>query len=141
MSSLSHGDFADRSGAGATAAAQFGPEMAGLLSGRSIPADAEIAPQDGAPREGYLRRLLRGSRRKVAAAVRIASSLAPASASGSSVGSSTASARVSPAAKHRRPIGDWFIHAPHLLRALVRADEVWLVLLAAFVGAIAGLCV
>jgi CIC family chloride channel protein len=33
------------------------------------------------------------------------------------------------------------VHAPHLLRALVRADEVWLVALAAVVGACAGLMV
>jgi CIC family chloride channel protein len=33
------------------------------------------------------------------------------------------------------------VHAPHLLRALVRADEVWLVALAAIVGALAGVMV
>jgi CIC family chloride channel protein len=33
------------------------------------------------------------------------------------------------------------VHAPHLLRALVRADEVWLVALAAVVGAAAGVMV
>jgi CIC family chloride channel protein len=33
------------------------------------------------------------------------------------------------------------VHAPHLLRALVRADEVWLVALAAVVGACAGIMV
>ena len=33
------------------------------------------------------------------------------------------------------------VHAPHLLRALVRADEVWLVVLAAVVGACAGIMV
>ncbi len=38
-------------------------------------------------------------------------------------------------------INDWFIHAPQTLRALVRADELWLVVLAAFVGVGAGLCV
>ncbi len=34
----------------------------------------------------------------------------------------------------RRPIGSAVMHAPQVLRALVRADEVWLVVLAAFVG-------
>jgi chloride channel protein, CIC family len=33
------------------------------------------------------------------------------------------------------------VHAPHLLRALVRADEVWLVALSAVVGALAGVMV
>jgi CIC family chloride channel protein len=33
------------------------------------------------------------------------------------------------------------LHAPQTLRALVRADEIWLVVLAAFVGIMAGLCV
>lgn len=33
------------------------------------------------------------------------------------------------------------LHAPHTLRALVRTDEVWLVVLAGFVGLAAGLCV
>ena len=33
------------------------------------------------------------------------------------------------------------LHAPQTLRALVRADEIWLVVLAAFVGLGAGLCV
>jgi CIC family chloride channel protein len=40
-----------------------------------------------------------------------------------------------------RRIGDWVIHAPHTLRALVRTDEIWLVVLAAFVGLGAGFCV
>ena len=40
-----------------------------------------------------------------------------------------------------RPINDWVVHAPQTLRALVRADEIWLVVLAAIVGVIAGLCV
>jgi CIC family chloride channel protein len=43
--------------------------------------------------------------------------------------------------RHRRPFGDWVMHAPQTLRALVRADEIWLVVLAALVGAMAGLCV
>jgi len=43
--------------------------------------------------------------------------------------------------RHRRPLSNMVVHAPHLLRALVRADEVWLVALAAVVGALAGLMV
>ncbi len=39
--------------------------------------------------------------------------------------------------KHR-PIGDWVLHAPQTLRALVRADETWLAVLAAIVGVFAG---
>src|SRR5271167_4993427 len=50
-----------------------------------------------------------------------------------------ASAR--PATRHRRPLSNMVVHAPHLLRALVRADEVWLVALAAVVGALAGVMV
>ena len=38
----------------------------------------------------------------------------------------------------RRLLGDWVLHAPQTLRALVRADEVWLAVLAASVGALAG---
>ena len=41
----------------------------------------------------------------------------------------------------RRGIGFWISHAPATLRALVRADEMWLSVLAAFVGAAAGFCV
>jgi CIC family chloride channel protein len=44
-------------------------------------------------------------------------------------------------ARHRRPFGDWVLHAPQTLRALVRADEIWLVVLAAIVGVMAGICV
>jgi chloride channel protein, CIC family len=43
--------------------------------------------------------------------------------------------------RHRRPIGNMVMHAPQILRALVRADEVWLVALSAVVGALAGLMV
>lgn len=39
------------------------------------------------------------------------------------------------------PFRDWVLHAPQTLRALVRADEIWLVALAAFVGVVAGLLV
>jgi CIC family chloride channel protein len=41
----------------------------------------------------------------------------------------------------RQRIGEWVIHAPVTLRALVRADELWLVLLSALVGVGAGLSV
>lgn len=41
----------------------------------------------------------------------------------------------------RRGVGFWIAHAPATLRALVRTDELWLTVLAAFVGAFAGLCV
>ena len=41
----------------------------------------------------------------------------------------------------RRAFGDAVLHAPHTLRALVRADEIWLVALSAFVGCGAGIAV
>ena len=41
----------------------------------------------------------------------------------------------------RRGLGDVVLHAPQALRALVRADEIWLVVLAAAVGVASGLCV
>ncbi len=41
----------------------------------------------------------------------------------------------------RRGFGFWISHAPATARALVRADEMWLSVLAAFVGAFSGLCV
>jgi len=44
-------------------------------------------------------------------------------------------------ARVRKPVDQWVLHAPQTLRALVRADEIWLVLLAALVGLGAGLCV
>ncbi len=44
-------------------------------------------------------------------------------------------------ARPRRPLGEWVLHAPLTLRALVRTDEIWLVVLAGFVGVAAGLCV
>lgn len=40
--------------------------------------------------------------------------------------------------RQRRKIGHALVHAPATLRAMVRADEIWLVLLAGVVGAIAG---
>jgi CIC family chloride channel protein len=41
----------------------------------------------------------------------------------------------------RRPIGSAVMHAPQVLRALVRADEIWLVVFAAFVGCGTGILV
>jgi CIC family chloride channel protein len=45
------------------------------------------------------------------------------------------------APRHRRPFGEAMLHAPQTLRALVRADEVWLVAVGAFIGTLAGLLV
>lgn len=45
------------------------------------------------------------------------------------------------AIRQRRQFGAIVLHVPQTLRALVRADEVWLVGLAAVVGALAGVCV
>ena len=50
--------------------------------------------------------------------------------------SSTAASR-SPT-RRRRIFGGWVINAPQRLRAMVRADEVWLAILAAVVGVLAG---
>ncbi len=51
-------------------------------------------------------------------------------------------ARTASARPHRhRQFGDRVLHAPQTLRALVRADEIWLVVLAAFVGCGAGVMV
>src|SRR6201985_1297574 len=41
----------------------------------------------------------------------------------------------------RRPVGSAVMHAPQVLRALVRADEIWLVVLAAFLGCATGIMV
>ena len=51
---------------------------------------------------------------------------------------STASSRYH---RPRRAFGDAVLHAPQTLRALVRADEIWLVVLSAFVGCGAGVAV
>jgi CIC family chloride channel protein len=69
---------------------------------------------------------------------------ATANAAGSNVPSSPTAAP--PAGERRaqgvrRGLGEWVLHAPHTFRALVRADELWLVVLAALVGVGAGLCV
>ncbi len=45
------------------------------------------------------------------------------------------------ARRHRRPLPEAVLHAPQTLRALVRANDIWLVVLAAFVGAAAGVLV
>ena len=45
------------------------------------------------------------------------------------------------AVRAKRPWMDAVVHAPHVLRAMVRADEIWLVVLAAFIGLISGLAV
>src|SRR6201996_2103208 len=45
------------------------------------------------------------------------------------------------ARRPRRPIGSAVMHAPQVLRALVRADEIWLVVLAAFLGCGTGVTV
>ena len=44
-------------------------------------------------------------------------------------------------ARARRKIESFVLHAPQALRAMVRSDEIWLVVLAAFVGIAAGLMV
>jgi CIC family chloride channel protein len=49
------------------------------------------------------------------------------------------SARETP--RHRRPFSDALLHAPQTLRALVRADEIWLVGVAAVIGMLAGILV
>ncbi|MBN8897706.1 MAG: chloride channel protein [Rhodospirillales bacterium] len=46
-----------------------------------------------------------------------------------------------PIRRPRRPIGSAVLHAPQVLRALVRADEIWLVVLAAFIGCGTGIAV
>jgi chloride channel protein, CIC family len=61
-----------------------------------------------------------------------------AGASGAPPARRTASARPH---RPRRAFGDAVLHAPQTLRALVRADEIWLVVLAAFVGCGAGIAV
>src|SRR3954451_21250506 len=55
--------------------------------------------------------------------------------------SAEASARRAQVKRPRRPIGSAVMHAPQVLRALVRADEIWLVVLAAFLGCATGIAV
>ena len=50
-------------------------------------------------------------------------------------------AKQPPARRPRRPFSNAVLHAPQVLRALVRADEVWLVALAALVGGVVGVAV
>ncbi len=45
------------------------------------------------------------------------------------------------AKRPRRALGSIVAHAPQVLRALVRADEIWLLVLAAFIGVAAGIAV
>ena len=52
-----------------------------------------------------------------------------------------AAAAAARARRERRPIAEAVAHVPQTLRALVRADEIWLVVLAALVGILAGLVV
>ena len=42
--------------------------------------------------------------------------------------------KISRPERARRALGEAVLHAPQTLRALVRADEIWLVVLAAVVG-------
>ncbi len=74
-------------------------------------------------------------RDRVRSALRIRNAAAPAAAR-----PAAARARAAAAVRPRR-LTDWLLHAPQTLRALVRADEIWLVVLAAFVGAASGLAV
>src|SRR5579883_479078 len=67
------------------------------------------------------------------------SSLAGTSPHAGKAASAPQAARAVP--HRRRPFGAAVLHAPQTLRALVRADEIWLVALAAIVGIVAGLVV
>jgi CIC family chloride channel protein len=51
------------------------------------------------------------------------------------------STRTLPSRNRRQHLGDWVLHAPQTLRALVRTDEIWLTVLAAVVGICAGVVV
>jgi CIC family chloride channel protein len=56
-------------------------------------------------------------------------------------GKSTSDNKRPPARRPRRPFGSAVLHAPQVLRALVRTDEIWLVVLAAFFGFFTGITV
>jgi chloride channel protein, CIC family len=56
-------------------------------------------------------------------------------------GTDSAPPRRGPGRRPRRPIGSAVTHAPQVLRALVRTDEVWVVVLAAFIGCVTGIVV
>ncbi|MBW4022140.1 MAG: chloride channel protein [Proteobacteria bacterium] len=51
------------------------------------------------------------------------------------------STRTLPSRTRRQHVGDWVLHVPQTLRALVRTDEIWLTVLAAVVGICAGVVV
>ena len=46
-----------------------------------------------------------------------------------------------PARRSKRPLSNVVLHAPQVLRAMVRADEIWLLVLSACTGCIAGVAV
>jgi CIC family chloride channel protein len=60
---------------------------------------------------------------------------------GKAASDAAAETRRAAARRHRRPFGSAVLHAPQVLRALVRADEIWLVVLAAFLGCGTGVSV
>ena len=60
---------------------------------------------------------------------------------GKAASDAAAESRRASARRHRRPFGSAVLHAPQVLRALVRADEIWLVVLAAFLGCGTGISV
>ncbi len=59
----------------------------------------------------------------------------------SSQGETAPTDRAGSGRRHRRPLSNVVLHAPQVLRALVRADEIWLVALAAFIGLFTGFAV
>jgi len=60
---------------------------------------------------------------------------------GKAASDARAEARRQAGRRARRPFGSAVLHAPQVLRALVRADEIWLVVLAAFIGCATGISV
>jgi CIC family chloride channel protein len=60
---------------------------------------------------------------------------------GKAASAARSATRRSAARRARRPIGSAVLHAPQVLRALVRTDEIWLVVLAAFIGCATGVSV
>jgi CIC family chloride channel protein len=63
------------------------------------------------------------------------------SGSTGTAGKSAARDRAARPERARRALGEAVLHAPQTLRALVRADEIWLVALAACVGVLSGIMV
>jgi CIC family chloride channel protein len=53
----------------------------------------------------------------------------------------SATARPRVGTRHRRPFSNVVLHAPHVLRALVRAEEIWLVVLSGVIGGLIGVAV